>query len=486
MKTIMSFWSEPYIRKFHNAWLREETWKLSWILSVACLKKQFQQVSLCTDDYGRYLLVEKLGLKFDSVSTALNDLPRNFAHFYCLAKSYTASLQEESFLHFDYDFFVRERINLENLTDEDVIFENKTNVQDVDITNYISESIFENCDVPSTFTTKQNNIYGSAIFGGRNSSFYKNLHNLQITTLNNNKEKFDCEFLRTQKNSIVASRSIYSTSLEHKSINYLLSNNKITPKIFIDDYKSDKNKFAHVGIEKARKSELYGKIIKRLITDHDDCQSQVQSAINKDISLPRTAVVIIPNVLGNVYDTIINIVVSKNVKYHEFVVSTYNLNKHVYKALQAINNITLVPAGADYKQSLRMALHRVESDMIILVDENMKYDRDALDSAIANYIDDNESVYCATVINKNTSMYLQGEFERYGSMLPNIHMSYNLHKFKVDNICGGFYVISKKNLSEILNNSKNDRLLCNLVKGYKINQFCSGGMKVYAHKSSKN
>jgi len=106
MNAVWSFWSKPYYSHYSSAWQSSKHHYLSWILSLERSKKHFEKTFLYTDDLGKKMLVDELGLKFDHVSTQLNYLKHHDPEFWVLGKLYTYHYQKEPFVHIDNDVFL--------------------------------------------------------------------------------------------------------------------------------------------------------------------------------------------------------------------------------------------------------------------------------------------------------------------------------------------------------------------------------------------
>lgn len=106
MRGVWSFWTKPFQAHRHFLWRRPEHYFLSWILSVQTARKYFPKTALFTDDEGARLLVDRLGLEFDEVSTGLNALSEHDPKFWALGKVWTYRVQNEPFVHLDSDVFL--------------------------------------------------------------------------------------------------------------------------------------------------------------------------------------------------------------------------------------------------------------------------------------------------------------------------------------------------------------------------------------------
>jgi hypothetical protein len=115
MNAIWSFWSKPYRESKSLEWYDEVSRFCSWKLSLELAKKKFPQTILFTDNYGKKILIDELGLEFDLVSTDLNALDELDSKWWALGKLYTYLYQSEPFLHIDSDVY------LHNMFDEKIL-----------------------------------------------------------------------------------------------------------------------------------------------------------------------------------------------------------------------------------------------------------------------------------------------------------------------------------------------------------------------------
>jgi hypothetical protein len=106
MRAVWSFWSKPYRAHDHLNWSAERHTRLSWILSVETSRRHFAETALVTDSAGARMLVDELGLAFDSVSTALDALDGHDPEWWALGKIYAYRAQEVPFVHIDHDAFL--------------------------------------------------------------------------------------------------------------------------------------------------------------------------------------------------------------------------------------------------------------------------------------------------------------------------------------------------------------------------------------------
>jgi hypothetical protein len=123
MKAVWSFWSKPFAALRKSSWLSEKHHLLAWVLSVERARQHYPATALFTDDEGARLLVDGIGLRFDSVSTELNALAGHDPQWWALGKLWTYKAQAGPFVHIDSDVFLWKRLH-EALESADVFAQN--------------------------------------------------------------------------------------------------------------------------------------------------------------------------------------------------------------------------------------------------------------------------------------------------------------------------------------------------------------------------
>jgi hypothetical protein len=109
MKIVQTFWSAGATDQtlaIKAGWLGCEFHWMSWALSCLQFTKLYGAVSLVTDERGKEMLVNTLGLPYADIQTVLDERLKNYPpSFWSLAKIVSFSMQQEPFLHVDGDFF---------------------------------------------------------------------------------------------------------------------------------------------------------------------------------------------------------------------------------------------------------------------------------------------------------------------------------------------------------------------------------------------
>src|SRR3954471_15845202 len=103
MRAVWSFWTKPWREHAGHDWPSEKHHLLAWILSFETARSHYPQTTLVTDDAGAEMLVDGLGLPFESVSTELNSLVQYDAALWMAGKLCAYRAQTEPFVHLDTD-----------------------------------------------------------------------------------------------------------------------------------------------------------------------------------------------------------------------------------------------------------------------------------------------------------------------------------------------------------------------------------------------
>ncbi len=107
-KAVWSLWTKPLAFDWGFGWETEKHHLCAWILSFETARRHFATTSLVTDQGGADLLVNRLGLQFDEVSTDLDDLGDVNPEWWALGKLHAYARQETPFVHIDSDVFLWE------------------------------------------------------------------------------------------------------------------------------------------------------------------------------------------------------------------------------------------------------------------------------------------------------------------------------------------------------------------------------------------
>jgi hypothetical protein len=86
MRAVWSLWTKPLFEGPGDRWIDLKANLLSWILSFETVRAIYPETKLYTDSLGADVLVEGLGLDFQSVSTQLDDLRDHDPGWWALGK----------------------------------------------------------------------------------------------------------------------------------------------------------------------------------------------------------------------------------------------------------------------------------------------------------------------------------------------------------------------------------------------------------------
>jgi len=106
MRAVWSLWTKPLFEGPGDRWIDLKANLLSWILSFETVRAIYPETGLYTDSPGADLLVEGLGLNFQSVSTQLDTLQGHDPGWWALGKLFAYASESEPFIHFDSDVFL--------------------------------------------------------------------------------------------------------------------------------------------------------------------------------------------------------------------------------------------------------------------------------------------------------------------------------------------------------------------------------------------
>ncbi|MEO1401444.1 MAG: DUF6734 family protein [Cyanobacteria bacterium J06635_1] len=105
-RSVWSFWTKPFRAHHNRLWFSEKHHLLAWILSLELARQHYPDTVLMTDDHGARLLIDGLGLAFDTVSTSLNHLEDQDPDWWVLGKLWAYRQQTQPFIHIDTDVFL--------------------------------------------------------------------------------------------------------------------------------------------------------------------------------------------------------------------------------------------------------------------------------------------------------------------------------------------------------------------------------------------
>ena len=136
MVFVQSFWSKPFLNTDSNefnyrvsgGFTDKKYFYYSWALSFLSLKNFGRKCLLVTDDLGKYLLIEALGMEYDEVRLELNELKNLSSSYWAIPKLHVYQTMDEPFLHFDGDLILYPAFKDLGLENHDLVFEFKNDI----------------------------------------------------------------------------------------------------------------------------------------------------------------------------------------------------------------------------------------------------------------------------------------------------------------------------------------------------------------------
>ncbi|HEX3359161.1 MAG TPA: DUF6734 family protein [Tepidisphaeraceae bacterium] len=110
MRAVWSFWSKPFHSHRAATWFSPFHHLLAWGLSLRAASQHYPETVLITDQAGKKLLVDQLGLPFMHISTELEQIRDADPDWWALGKILAYSIQDRPFVHLDTDVFLWKRL----------------------------------------------------------------------------------------------------------------------------------------------------------------------------------------------------------------------------------------------------------------------------------------------------------------------------------------------------------------------------------------
>lgn len=171
----------------------------TWIRSLFSFLEQGHTVELVTDDIGKELLVNRLGLPYSSVNTCLNEINPVSKYIWAIGKLKAYSIQEEPFLHFDNDaYFVKTIPQINKSIYVQEVVKRPTNLDDMHL-NVCKDILLNFEDCPSqvrnfyNFFNTNNHSYTlvAGVLGGNDINLLKTYSKTVYDFMFTNRQKID-------------------------------------------------------------------------------------------------------------------------------------------------------------------------------------------------------------------------------------------------------------------------------------------------------
>lgn len=201
VKIVHSYWSKPINEKGNSraedrklgGWRTKKFHYMSWALSCLSFKEYYGQIDLVTDELGKSILLDEIGLPYSNVIVRLNELDDCNLDLWALAKLYAYLLQDKPFIHVDGDVFIWK--GLEEVNEAPLIVQN----EEIGINFYrgIWNEILEKFSYVPEYMLKDYRNYpeirscNAGIFGGSDLEFIKEFAYESIEFLRRNNDSIN-------------------------------------------------------------------------------------------------------------------------------------------------------------------------------------------------------------------------------------------------------------------------------------------------------
>lgn len=199
MHLVQSFWSKPLLdeegKKISNFsysyWFNKHMFFYTHALSAILLNIFYKgQTILVTDKFGKALLVDSLGLKYDEVIVGLDVLNKYPKDLWALGKLYAYSILNKPFIHVDFDFLLTNKFSekFENSCLVSYIHESDETRQKMYnewLKNYLLKFSFPPI-IRKYFLNYRSISYNAGVFGGNRIEIFKSLWTLSKDFIDHN------------------------------------------------------------------------------------------------------------------------------------------------------------------------------------------------------------------------------------------------------------------------------------------------------------
>ena len=239
MRIIQVFWSKPAFDlmsvRYNGGWLERKYHYMSLCLSCLLLKRQYHEVELITDEYGKQLLIGEFHLPYTSVKVELNKFDNYHRDLGIILKLSCFESQQLPFIYVDNDLFVCDRFD-EKILSAPLIVQKEMDLDAPSLygfLDYIQKNVVQGREQPVTRnngTVELEKGYDLSIFGGCDTPFISAFARESLAVLNKNirflNENIDSEirdnskFFYTahpfdQMNSMIESYFLTSSARRH-------------------------------------------------------------------------------------------------------------------------------------------------------------------------------------------------------------------------------------------------------------------------------
>lgn len=296
MKIVQSYWSKPMLMndnsdaifRSNGGWVDKIYFYMSWALSCLKFKELYGDVELVTDKYGKSILYDILELPFSSVKTdmdVLNDYDHNL---WALGKIFAYSIQQEPFIHVDYDVFVwklfPQYILKSELIGQNLEEDYKCNV---DYFNQIREYLdFIPDEMKQEINCTDSIIQVNAgILGGNNIDFFKDFTKSSFEMVNRNSNLFKKVPVNKTSFNMVYEQFLFYCMAKHKNVetNLLFKENYINHAGLADFHEIPVKKYYVHALGTYKKyTSISGYVAERLLFEYPEYYNRIITLVNKN------------------------------------------------------------------------------------------------------------------------------------------------------------------------------------------------------------
>ena len=287
LKIVQSFWSAPTLAKSGSkkseeiveilerktgGWLDKKYNYISWALSCLTFRKHYSEVELITDNRGKQLLIDRLGLPYTNVIVSLDKLNHQHLGLWATAKLHAYKVQKKPFIHADSDIFIWERFSDEIETASLVSQNQEVNFEGY---NIIWKQVLNHCKyIPSYLVqdySKDNIVRAcnAGIFGGSDIDFLHAFVNEAQLFISNNESVFSK--IDVGHFGLIYEQYLFScfARANNKSVTYLLEgvNESYSKLVNFKDIEIG-NRYIHTAGNLKSQSDIYLNMESRLLLEY--------------------------------------------------------------------------------------------------------------------------------------------------------------------------------------------------------------------------
>lgn len=296
MKIVQSYWSKPMLMndnsdaifRSNGGWVDKIYFYMSWALSCLKFNELYGNVELVTDKYGKLILQDMLELPFSSVRDEMDILNDYDHNLWALGKIYAYSIQEEPFIHVDYDVFAW-KLFPEYILNAELVGQNleKNYKCNIDYFKQIRHCLdFIPKEMEQEIECTDNIIQVNAgILGGNNIGFFKDFTQSCFEMVDKNKNLFKKVPLNKTSFNMVYEQFLFYCMAKHRNIEtaLLFKENYINHAGLADFHEIPVKKYyAHTLGTYKKYTSISGYVAEKLLFEYPEYYNRIVNLINKN------------------------------------------------------------------------------------------------------------------------------------------------------------------------------------------------------------